>query len=76
MNSVQVVLFHIAEGVAGASPSGKLVVDPLKLAPIARLGGNTYAAMSTLFDIPRPDAQGTYPNQGKYQGSARDKMIT
>lgn len=37
----EVVKFHVHEGVAGTSPSGRTVVDPIKLKPISRLGGNT-----------------------------------
>lgn len=51
----EVVMWHVAQGVAGASPSGKLVVDVAKLKPISRLGGNTYGRTSGLFDLPRPD---------------------
>ncbi|GAB4823945.1 hypothetical protein N2152v2_010991 [Parachlorella kessleri] len=51
----EVVMIHIQEGVAGKSPHGKLIVDPQKLQPISRLGGNTYAHISELFDLPRPD---------------------
>lgn len=51
----EVVMWHVAEGVAGKSPSGKLVVDILKLKPISRLGGNTYGRTNNIFDLPRPD---------------------
>ena len=51
----EVVMWHVAEGVAGKSPSGKLVVDIQKLKPISRLGGNTYARTNDIFDLPRPD---------------------
>jgi flavin reductase (DIM6/NTAB) family NADH-FMN oxidoreductase RutF len=57
----EVVLFHIADGVAGRSPSGKLVVDPTKLQPVCRLGGVTYGRVTELYDIPRPDKSGAYP---------------
>ena len=40
---------------SGKSPSGKLVVDIEKYRPISRLGGNTYARVAGLFDLPRPD---------------------
>lgn len=40
---------------AGRSPSGKLVVAPGPLAPVSRLGGNTYGRSSGLYDLPRPD---------------------
>lgn len=39
----------------GRSPSGKLVVAPDRLAPVSRLGGNTYGRTSGLYDLPRPD---------------------
>jgi flavin reductase (DIM6/NTAB) family NADH-FMN oxidoreductase RutF len=51
----EVVMWHVAEGVAGKSPSGKLVVDVQKLKPISRLGGNTYGRTNDIFDLPRPD---------------------
>lgn len=51
----EVVMWHVAEGVAGKSPSGKLVVDIQKLKPISRLGGNTYGRTNDIFDLPRPD---------------------
>lgn len=54
----EVVLFHIADGVAGRSPSGKLVVDPTKLQPVCRLGGVTYGRVTELYDIPRPNISG------------------
>lgn len=56
----EVVLVHIADGVAGRSPSGKLVVDAVKLRPVCRLGGVTYGSVTELYDIPRPDGQGRY----------------
>ena len=40
---------------AGHSPSGKLVVAPGKLAPVSRLGGNTYGRTAGMYDLPRPD---------------------
>jgi hypothetical protein len=57
----EVVMLHIAEGVAGRSPTGKLVVDPVKLQPVCRLGGFTYGRVSELYDIRRPNKDGTYP---------------
>lgn len=50
----EILLIHVAEAVAGTSHSGKLVVDPLKLAPISRLGGITYGRLTELYDITRP----------------------
>lgn len=57
----EVVLFHIAEGVAGRSPSGKLVVDPVKLQPMCRMGGLTYGKVLELFELPRPSGKGVKP---------------
>lgn len=57
----EVVMLHIAEGVAGSSPTGKLVVDPVKLQPVCRLGGFTYGRVTELYDIRRPDKNGVYP---------------
>lgn len=41
----EVLRFHIHEGVAGKSPSGKVTVDADKLKPVSRLGGNTCALL-------------------------------
>ncbi|EFJ43026.1 hypothetical protein VOLCADRAFT_96769 [Volvox carteri f. nagariensis] len=57
----QVVAFHVAAAVAGRSPSGKLVVDLARLAPVARCGGVTYARCTELYDMARPDKHGQYP---------------
>lgn len=58
----EVVLFHVHEGVTGSSPSGKMVVDPLKFRPVSRLGGVTYALSGPLFELKRPDKFGKYPS--------------
>ena len=50
----EVVLIHVATAVTKTSPTGKLMVDPIKLQPICRLGGVTYGRVTELFDIPRP----------------------
>jgi len=56
----EVVLAHIAEAVADKSPSGKVVVNPVKLRAIARLGGITYGLTTDLCDMARPDEDGRY----------------
>ncbi|KIZ02461.1 hypothetical protein MNEG_5495 [Monoraphidium neglectum] len=56
----EVLLIHVAEAVTGRSPTGKLVVDPLLLQPVSRLGGVTYGSVKELYDIPRPDKEGRY----------------
>ena len=52
----RVVKIHVYDGVLqpGWKDTGKPLVDPKKLDPISRLGGNTYASLGELFDIPRP----------------------
>jgi hypothetical protein len=40
----EVVRYHIHEGVADKTPSGHTIVDPFKLQPVSRLGGNMCAA--------------------------------
>jgi hypothetical protein len=57
----EVVMAHVAEAVAGRSPTGKLVVDPVLLRPVCRLGGVTYGRVTELYDIPRPGKDGSYP---------------
>lgn len=48
---------HIHEGVAGKSPSGKVIVDIDKYEPIARLGGNFYGRIKEVFELSRPNSQ-------------------
>ncbi|KAG2440828.1 hypothetical protein HXX76_003683 [Chlamydomonas incerta] len=59
----EVLAFHVSAAVAGRSPSGKLTVDPVALAPVARCGGVTYARCTELYDMARPDGQGRYPGE-------------
>ncbi|MEW5303191.1 MAG: hypothetical protein WDW36_005907 [Sanguina aurantia] len=56
----EIVMFHVADGVAGLSPGGHLVVDPFKMAPVSRFGGHTYGLSRVFVDLPRPNAQGVY----------------
>ena len=56
----EVVKFHVHEGVAGTSPSGRTVVDPIKLKPISRLGGNTCAPAPARTG-PKPGCQRLHP---------------
>ncbi len=67
----EVVLFHVAEGVAGRSPSGKLVVDPVKLQAMCRLGGLAYGKVTELFELPRPSGKGVKPEGGTAAAAAR-----
>jgi flavin reductase (DIM6/NTAB) family NADH-FMN oxidoreductase RutF len=46
----RVVRFHLKEGLLGENG----LVDPAKLDPIARLGGDGYTALGDLFDMTRP----------------------
>ena len=42
--------------------TGKQVVDPTKLRPVARLGGNVYSRLTEMFEIARPDKNCVIPN--------------
>lgn len=37
------------------------MVDPIKLRPISRLGGLVYARCAELFELPRPNKDGSMP---------------
>lgn len=51
----EVVAMHVLESVSTPTADGKsLVVDPRKLRPVCRLGGDTYGTLGRLFDLPRP----------------------
>lgn len=72
----QVVAYHVSKAVTGRSPTGKLVVDPVKLAPVCRLGGVTYGRVTELYDLQRPNSKGEYPQpqqqqQGQLQGQGQ-----
>ncbi|GFH27988.1 flavin_Reduct domain-containing protein, partial [Haematococcus lacustris] len=47
----EVLVFHVHHGVTTKSPTGKLVVDPVALAPISRMGGTTEGKPSTAIVI-------------------------
>ncbi|KAI7842377.1 hypothetical protein COHA_004016 [Chlorella ohadii] len=66
----EVVMMHVHEGVAGRSPSGKLVVSMQHYQPISRLGGNTYGRTSGLFDLPRPDRDPVSQEKLQYTSKA------
>ena len=53
----EIVLMHVHEGVAGKSPSGKVIVDIDKYEPIARLGGNFYGRIKEVFELSRPNSE-------------------
>lgn len=42
---------HVTESVLAENG---MTLDPAKLRPVARLGGNTYARLTDAFDVPRP----------------------
>ena len=51
----RVVAMHVLEGVlAPTATPGRDVVDPALLAPVSRLGGDTYARIREVYDLPRP----------------------
>lgn len=49
--------------------AGKLVVDPIKLRPVSRLGGTTYGTVGQLFDIGRPLAVHAHKGPAEYTAS-------
>ena len=51
----EVVAMHVLEAVSSPTADGRsIVVDPRKLRPVCRLGGDTYGTLGRLFDLPRP----------------------
>jgi len=51
----EVVALHVLEAVSAPTADGRsVVVDPRKLRPVCRLGGDTYGTLGRLFDLPRP----------------------
>eukprot|EP00798_Chlamydomonas_sp_ICE-L_P021214 gene21214-28123_t len=63
----EVVMFHTYKGATAKSPSGKLVIDPIKLRPVSRMGGVSYGLVAQLFDMARPNVDPTLeePTQGE-----------
>jgi hypothetical protein len=59
----EVVMIHVAEAVTGRTPTGKLIVDPVLLAPVSRLGGLTYGKTLELYDLGKPDKNGVYKSK-------------
>ena len=51
----EVVALHVLEAVSSPTADGRsITVDPRKLRPVCRLGGDTYGTLGRLFDLPRP----------------------
>ena len=50
----EVVLAHVLEAVTSRTGHGHIIVDIDKYAPVSRLGGDSYARVTELYDIPRP----------------------
>lgn len=51
----EVVWMHVRDDLLMPSPhSATPVIDPVKLQPIARLGGDFYARLGEVFELPRP----------------------
>jgi flavin reductase (DIM6/NTAB) family NADH-FMN oxidoreductase RutF len=51
----KVVALHVLEAVlAPTAVPGRDVVDLARLAPVSRLGGDTYARITQVYDLPRP----------------------
>ncbi|GAX77471.1 hypothetical protein CEUSTIGMA_g4915.t1 [Chlamydomonas eustigma] len=56
----EIVLVHIHKEATELSPTGKVVVDPLKVKPVCRFGGVSYGRVSELYEIPRPNRDGSF----------------
>lgn len=54
--SMQVVMFHVFPHLLrkDGAGEGKPTVDLEGFFPLSRLGGNTFARLGSVFDIPRP----------------------
>ena len=50
----EVVLIHVLEAVTARTGHGHVIVDFDKYAPVSRLGGDTYARITEVYDLPRP----------------------
>ncbi|CAK0787301.1 hypothetical protein CVIRNUC_010519 [Coccomyxa viridis] len=50
----EVVLAHVLEAVTTKTGHDHIIVDIDKYAPVSRLGGDSYARVTELYDIPRP----------------------
>ncbi len=55
--------------------TGKLVVDPVKLQPICRLGGTMYGRVTELFDIGRPVSAQSHLGPAEYTASYKNKPL-
>jgi len=60
------VMLHVHEGVAGRSPSGSLVVDPIRMRPVCRLGGTMYGRVNELYNIGRPNSKQAHVGPADY----------
>ena len=50
----EVVLVHVLEAVTARTGHDHVIVDIDKFAPVSRMGGDSYARVTELYDIPRP----------------------
>lgn len=56
------------EDIVNRSPEGKVTVDLAKYRPVSRLGGDAYARITEVYDLPRPDR--LWQSQGPTAGAA------
>lgn len=47
-------MIHVLEAITRKTATGQLVVDFEEYAPVSRLGGDTYARVTEIYDLPRP----------------------
>lgn len=57
----EVVRFHVDDGIV---LPGTTAIDPTKIAPVARLGGPTYATLGRIVQLARPVVGGAPPSAG------------
>jgi len=50
----EVVLVHVLEAVTARTGHDHVIVDINKYAPVSRMGGDSYARVTELYNIPRP----------------------
>ena len=50
----EVILVHVLEAVTTRTGHDHVIVDINKYAPVSRMGGDSYARVTELYNIPRP----------------------
>ncbi len=53
---VQILLFHLHKAVTTSNSKGLTVMDLAKYQPIARMGGESYGRVTSVFEMKNPEA--------------------